>query len=260
MRKFTIIDPLYMSFYSRDIYRDVAANWPTWLCFLYLLSLLALCWVPGMIRLDTDLTYYLNNSAPKYIAQMPDIVISKGEASIKEKQPYIIKDPETGETFMIIETTGSSMSLDNSKAVVLLTKDRLIVKTPDDKQQVLGLRELGDGTITKSVVKEVIEQVTELFALLLYPFAVIFSFIFRAAEVLIIALFGSILSRSLGAYLSYKKLVKIGAIAITPLVIFNTMAVFFRIEIPVPFLTDIIFITAYQVFAIRSNAAPVEPQ
>lgn len=260
MRKFTIIDPLYMSVYSRDIYRDVAANWSTWLCFLYLLSLLALCWVPGMIRLDTDLTYYLNDSAPKYIAQMPEIVISKGEASIKERQPYLIKDPDNGETFMIIDTTGSSKSLDNSNAVALLTKDRLIVKTPDNRQQVFNLLELGDGTITKFVVKEAIERFTEWFAVLFYPFAVIFSFIFRAAEVLIIAMFGSILTRSLGAALSYKQLVRIGAIAITPLVIFNTLVIFFRIEIPIPFLTDIIFITAYQVFAIRSNAPQTEAQ
>jgi hypothetical protein len=260
MKKFTIIDPLYMSFYSKDIYRDAAANWSTVSCFLYLLSLLALCWVPGMIRLDTDISYYLNNIGPKYIAQMPDITLSKGEASIRETQPYVIKDTDSGEPFMIIDTTGGTKSLDNSKALALLTKDRLIIKTPDDKQQALDLKELGDGTITKPVMKEAIELFTEWFAVLFYPFAVIFAFLFRAAQILIIAMFGTILTRSLGANLKYKELVRVSAIAITPLIIFNTLTVFFRIDIPISLLTDLILITAYQVFAIRSNAAQTEQQ
>lgn len=260
MKKFSIIDPLYMSFYSKDLYRDVAANWSTGMCFLYLLSLLALCWVPGMIRLDTDLSYNVKNNAPKYIAQMPDIVISKGEASISEQQPYTIRDPDNGEPFMIIDTTGTVKSLENSKALVLLAKDRLIVKTPDDNQQVLNLRDIGDMTITRSVVREALENLVGWFTILLYPFVVIFGFIFRAAQALIIALFGTIITKSLGADLRYRELVKISSIALTPLIIFNALVLYFRIEIPIPFLTDLILIVAYQVFAIRSNSNQVQAE
>jgi hypothetical protein len=64
IRHYTIIDPLYMAFYSRDLYRGVARSWSTGICLLYMLSLVALCWIPGMIRLDTDITHYIDNEIP----------------------------------------------------------------------------------------------------------------------------------------------------------------------------------------------------
>jgi hypothetical protein len=254
MKRFSIIDPLHMSFYSRDLYRDVAANWSTASCVLYLLSLLALCWVPGIIRLDTDISYYVTNEAPKLIAQMPEIVISQGAASIREPQPFIIKDPDTGEPFMIIDTTGGTKNLDNTKAVILLARETLVVKTPDDKQQALELRELGDGTITKPVANAAVERFTEWFGILLYPFAVLFGFVFRAVQAAIIALFGMILTRSLRANLDYRQMLRLSLVAITPLIVFNSLCMFFRLEMPIPLLADLVLLTSYQVFAIRSNS------
>jgi hypothetical protein len=254
MKKFSIIDPLYMSFYSRDLYRDVAANWSTGLCFLYLLSLLALCCVPETIRYSGDISYFIETESPKFIAQMPDIRISKGEASIREPQPYFIRDKDSGKQQMIIDTTGSITSLDNSNAFALLTKNRLVIRIPEQKEQVLDLKELGDITVTKAVMKEVAELSGSWFAVLFYPFLVFFEFIFRSAQALIIALFGTILTRSLGANLGYKGLARISLIAITPLIIFNTLLIYFRISLPLSIVADILLITAYQIFAIRSNA------
>jgi|WetSurMetagenome_2_1015567.scaffolds.fasta_scaffold00030_54 hypothetical protein len=263
MKKFTVIDPLYMSFYSRDLYRDVARNWSTLGCFLYLLSLLAICWIPGMIRLDTDLAYYLNNNAPKYISQMPDISLSKGEASIRGPQPYLIKDPENGELFMIIDTTGGIRSLEGSKASVLLTKDRLIVGLKEDNrdafdQRSFDLRDFTDETITRPLMYQWLERFTEWFGLLVYPFAVLFSFLFRTAQTLIIAFLGIILAKTLKVDLTYGELVRISAIAVTPLIMFNALALFFRAQIPAPMAVDIVLATGYLFFAVNSNRGRTE--
>src|SRR5512135_2968335 len=104
MKQYTIIHPLYMSFYSKSLYREVAREWSNRFCFLYLLSLIALCWIPGMIRLDSDIAGYIDNDAPKYVRQLPTIKIAGGQASITEPQPYTIKDPDNGDPVMIIDT------------------------------------------------------------------------------------------------------------------------------------------------------------
>lgn len=258
MRKFTIIDPLYMSFYSKELYREVASSWSNRLCLLYLLSLIAICWIPGIIRLDTDVTYYINNVAPKYIVQMPAIEISKGEASIKEKQPYLIKDPESGETAIIIDTTGGTKSLGNSTAFVLLTKDRLILKKDDKERSVVEMRDLGEITITRTLAFEWLEAYTEWFAIMVYPFAVIFSYLFRIVQILILAVVGAVASKIFKVGLDYRLLIRIFAIAVTPLVIFDALTGFFRVEVPMPFVADLLLTTGYLIFAIRSSTTPTQ--
>ncbi len=253
MKQYTIIHPLYMAFYSKSLYRDVAANWPTWLSFLYLLSLLTLCWIPGTIRLDSDISDFVDNDAPKFVNQVPAINISKGEASIAEPQPYTIKDPDKGDPIMIIDTTGQVASLDNSKAIVLLTKTQLILKDRLQGNRILNLSEFGDMTIDKTQVYDWLEAFSEWFAILLYPFAVLFSFAFRSAQAALYALLGTLFSRTLSIGSNYRVMLRLAPISLTPVIILNTLVIFFRIPVPAPWLTNALIAAGYLVFAVRAN-------
>jgi hypothetical protein len=259
MKQYTIIHPLYMAFYSKSLYRDVASNWPTWFCFLYLLSLLALCWIPGMIRLDSDISEFVDAEAPKYVNQMPVVSISKGQASLAEPQPYIIKDPEKGDPVMIIDTTGQTTSIDNSKAMVLLTKTQLILKDRLQGSRMLNLSEIGDMTIDKAMVYDWLEAFLEWFAILLYPFAVLFSFTFKGIQAALYALIGILFSRIIKAGLNYKAMIRLAVISLTPVIILNTLTIFFRVPIPEPWLTNALITTGYLIFAIRASTYRPSP-
>lgn len=248
-----------MSFYSKDLYRTVAKDWSTGLCLLYLLSLVALCWIPGIIRLDTDMKYYVDVSAPKYIAQMPEIAIAKGKASITEEQPFVIKDPDNGDPFMIIDTKGGTKSLEKSKAIVLLTETQLILKENDQERPVLTFSDLGEFTMTKAVMYDGLEVFRDWFAIIAYPIAVIFAFIFRVLQALIYSVVGHLFSRVIHAQLTYKLLLRVCTVAMTPLIIFNTLILFFRVDMPYPFFVNSAIATAYLIFAIRASYSP-EPQ
>lgn len=253
MKQYTIIHPLYMSFYSKSLYSEVAREWSTRFCFLYLLSLLALCWIPGMIRIDSDVTDYIDNEAPKYVRQLPAITITKGQASLSEQQPYIIKDPGSGEPVMIIDTTGQITSLSKSKAAMLLTKTQLITRDGGKESRILSLSELGDLEINKDLVYDWLESFSEWFAIMLYPFAVLFSFAFRSLQVFIYALAGSFFLRGFKIKLNYRLLMRLGAISITPVVIFNTLVIFFSIALPLPWLINAMIAAGYLIFAVRSS-------
>ena len=256
MKRYTIIHPLYMAFYSKSLYRDVASNWPAWLCFLYLLSLLALSWIPGMIRLDSDISDFISEEAPKFVNQLPTVRISKGYASVTVPQPYIIKDPDKGDPVMIIDTTGQTTSLDNSQAIILLTKTQLIVKDRLQGSRKLDLSEMDDITIDKTLVYDWLESFTEWFAILLYPFAVLFSFAFRSGQAAIYALIGFLFSRVMKVGLDYGIIIKLAAISLTPVIVLNTLTIFFRIPIPSATFANALIAAGYLIFAIRSGISP----
>ncbi len=253
MRQYTIINPLYMAFYSKSLYRDVARNWSTRFCFLYLVSLLALCWIPGMIRIDTDISNYLDEEAPKYVNQLPVITITKGEASISGPQPYVIKNPEKGTPFMVIDTTGKTNSLEDSKAVILVTKKNILMKDQFLGSRSLNFSEFEDIVIDKSVVYDWIESFTEWFAILLYPFAILLSMAFRTVQVLIYAVVGVLFSKTFRVRLSFQMLIKLSCICLTPVIIFDTLITFFEVPIPEPWLINAALAAGYLLFSIRSS-------
>lgn len=242
-----------MSFYSKSLYREVAREWSNRLCFLYLLSLIALCWIPGIIRLDSDISDYIDNDAPKYVRQLPAITIAKGQASIAETQPYIIKEPDSGDPVMIIDTTGQISSLENSKAVILLTKTQLITHDGGKETRTLDLSEIGDVTIDKDLVYDWLTSFSEWFAIVFYPLAVLFSFIFRSIQVFIYALVGSFFLRGFKFGLNYRLIMRLGAVSLTPVIIINSLINFFRIDIPLPWLFNALLAAGYLIFAIRTS-------
>jgi hypothetical protein len=51
-------------------------------------------------------------------------------------------------------------------------------------------------------------------------------------------------------------LIRIFAVAVTPLIIFDALTGFFSIDVPMPLATDLLLTTGYLIFAIRSSMHP----
>ena len=92
MKRYTIIHPLFMSFFSKSLYKDVARNWKG-VNFLYLFLLLALCWIPETIKFQSGLSDFIKNDAPGIVEQIPEITIYQGEVSTDPPGIHSIKDP-----------------------------------------------------------------------------------------------------------------------------------------------------------------------
>ncbi|MCI0404254.1 MAG: hypothetical protein L0212_12175, partial [Acidobacteria bacterium] len=70
MRKYSILQPLLLSFYSKDLYQDVGQHWRG-TGFLYLFLLLALAWIPIALKVHTGFVQWLNENAPAFLLQVP---------------------------------------------------------------------------------------------------------------------------------------------------------------------------------------------
>ncbi len=253
MKRFSIIHPIYMSFYSRELYRDVARNWGGGV-FAYLFVLLALCWIPSTGKIKSDISGFINYEMPKVINQLPAITISDGQATVDADMPYTITDPDTGKPLVILDTTGTTTSLNGSDAVVLLTKDRLIAKRNEAETRIYELSEFGNALINQDLVNGWAATFDKWFFIIIYPFVLFFSYIFRMLQALVYALIGMLYDRSMNTRLGYMALVRLAAVAVTPAIIINTVR--FTAGWDVPGWTFISFMVAmgYLYFGVMANA------
>ena len=242
-----------MSFYSRSLYRDVARNWRG-LCVRYLLSLVALCAIPGVMQIRTELSDFLAKEAPMYVKQVPAITISKGRVALDEPEPYFIRDEKTGAVRAIIDTTGKITALSGSKAVLLLTKTTLIVKGNEGETRAFDLSEIDHLFIDRSAVYGFLDTLDDWFAVFVYPFAVGVSFLFRGLEVLILALIGMLFRKAFRATLDYRALIRLAAMAITPVVVGGGILALADIRILYWPLLGVVISIGYLLYAVRVNS------
>jgi hypothetical protein len=252
MRRYTIIHPLYMSFFSKSLYKDVARNWGG-LCLGYLLSMLALCLIPQVMTVQSDLAEYLNTEAPKIVRQFPTVTIKKGLASVGEPQPYYIRDEKTGKALMIIDTTGQIAALKGTTASILLTRKSVMVRQDVNETKTFDLSTVDDFTVGKTDLYALMDTLEEWFAVIIFPFALLISFVFHLIEVLIYAVAAALFLRNSAMPLPFRTLFRLAVISITPSMLAGTVLFTAGVQVPYWWLFSFFLAMAYLYYAVRVN-------
>lgn len=252
-RQFSILHAPFLSFFSRALYQDVAWRWPG-TCLFYLFLLLAVCWVPGMVRVHVGLSRFVDKEAAKLVEQIPEITIHNGKVSIDEPEPYVITNPETGEPAAIIDTTGEITSLEGSKAHVLLTESTLTVRKSARETRTVDLSDVSDFRLDKQMVYGWLMTLKRWLVVALYPFALVFSYAYRVVQALLYALIGLAFANMLGVALSYQTSMRLAVIATTPAIILNTVHSVAGLQIPWWWLICFVLAMAYLFVAVKAGA------
>lgn len=255
MKQYSYIHSLYFSFYSKSFYQNVARNWKG-LCFSYLLFILCLFWIPEVSRIHSEVSEFLSAEAPRYVKQVPIITISQGKVSIKEQVPYFINVPEKNTPFAIIDTSGQTTSLDKISALVLLTNSQLIIKNSSTESRAFDLEGIDHLVIDQKVLYEWIETFDTVFPIILFPFILLYSFLYHVIQILLIAGIGILFAKKFQATLNYKALIRMSAVSFTPAIILQTLHAI--LDIPFPYRAPISFIITlgYLYYAVGSNSEP----
>ena len=222
MRKYSIFHLPVLAFFSKDLYADIARNWKG-VNFLYLLLLLAVCWVGAMVRLHRNLNNFIINDAPAFIDQVPEITITDGQVSIKEDQPYYITSPDTGQVLIVIDTTGKIGSLEETEAFCLLTKNKLMIKKNDRQTDTEDLSRVKSFSVTSEQITGWSKLIAKFAAPVMYPFALIGSYICIIVQVLIYAAVGMLMASICKTKLPYAALIRLAVAAVTPAIIVYTI-------------------------------------
>lgn len=259
MSQYNILQAIYMSFYSKKLYRDVAANWGG-KSFLYLLMLLALSslfW-SYMIEGFTKVAY--QSFSAKIIPQIPVMTLTDGKLSTPEKRPYFIEDPNTHSKFAIIDTTGQYTSLEQAKTPLLVTETQIIAQTKPNETKIYTISDKINQTIDPQVIKSFIDPYVGFFWLIIFPIILIVLYIYRILQALLYSILGKIFSAIFKVGLAYGQIVQIMLVAITPAIIISDIQHAFNItirhEMLIYFLLGILYLF-YGILANKNNTTTV---
>ncbi len=222
MKKFSIIHIPVLSFFSKDLYRDVGLSWKG-ICFAYLLLLLAICWIPIMVKIHLGFSGFINNQAPAFIEQVPEITITDGQVSIKEPQPYFIRVTDNNDVIAVIDTTGSIESLEDANAFFLLTDNSMIIRKSDIETQTIDLSQIESFTMDSARITRWLNIIKKFLVVIMYPVVLLSSYVYRIIQALIFAAVGLLFASLCKVSLSYGALLRLAVIAMTPCMIVKTV-------------------------------------
>ncbi len=255
MKRYSMPKALYLSFFSRDLYRDVGMHWKG-TGFLYLLLLLAVTWLLIIYKMHGDLSEEIRQEVPKYLEQMPKITIAAGRVSIDRPVPYTILEPDGRTPFMVIDTSGGIISLEQTDATVLLTGDQIMFRRPQgDEVKVYNLAGT-DASIDRDLVDRWVRTFGKYFGVVAYPVALAGDFVYRFLQMMIYAAIGMIFVRKLRAPLDSDAVYRLAAVAITPAIVLPTLLLLAGIHVPASPIVFFVIAIGYLYFAVKVNAGP----
>jgi hypothetical protein len=259
--RYSRLSALVLSFFSASLYRDVARNWRG-IGLLYLFLLMALTWLPPIIRGHVSLRRFVRDESPKIIDQVPTLTIKNGVVSIAEPEPYFIRDPETGKALVYIDTSGAFDDAKAAKdAVVLVSRSTLEVRQPN-KTEVHDLSKVENFSMDKRSVAHWLDIGASWFGPVAYISSVIWSLLYGLVRLLVYALVGLIFVSAFNARLDFAALMRLAAVAMTPAMAIDTLAWTFNFgTMPCcgwQFLMAIVALI-YLGFAVKANADATSP-
>lgn len=251
MRRYNILQPIWLAFFSKSLYRDVRENWRG-ITFAYLFLLAAICSLPIAYHLDNRITNAIfSQEMYAWFKQFPTVTIHQGQASINEPVPYYIKDFDAKDVIAIIDTSDSITMLEGSTAKLLLNSKQLLIKEKEQKVKTYHLTTVKDGSY--NVVNYIDNFKHYLhFALifLLYPCLVLLLFILGLLEAVIYAALAKLFIKTT---LFYDALLRLAIIAITPQLFLIAILSLFSISIPYSLIIYFALGMGYLFFAIEAN-------
>ena len=252
MKQYGCLQAMYMSFYSRDLYRDVKKNWGAGV-LLYLLLLLTICWVAMMFRIQPTLNQSVVQFIDVVVPQLPHFIrIEKGVLITPENRPYLIKNPETKEVIMIIDTSNKYKSLEEARSHVLITQDK-IMYADNDTVKIKKIPTNYEIHIDSAKTKESTLKFVGWFWVILLPVFLLGSFLYRLVQSLIYAVLGKLIAVLLGIRIVYADILKLTIVALTPAIVLSTIAAWLGRGAYHHIWFYFILSMAYIIFAIGAN-------
>ena len=258
MRRFNFFQAWSMSFFSRDLYADVGRNWKGF-GWAYLFLLIAVTWLPASYTIHSGLTHWARTEAPQVLKDFPRLTITKGVVTADRETPYVMND-DAGRPVLMIDLTGQNTTLEASKTQALLTKNKLIMRQSAGETRMYDLSNIDNFWVDRDRILGWLNTFSSWFALLLFPFLVAASFVFRVLQNLIYAGLCLAFAQGMKSQLQFNVAMRLAAVAVTPAIIVDTLADLVHLRIPFFGFLKFGMTIGFLYFAARSNrhgAAPL---
>jgi hypothetical protein len=259
VRRYSILPAIPLSFFSRDLYRDVAGAWRG-AGIVYMVVVVALLALVALVRMQMSLNRWAQGSAQEFAAQVPGILIRHRVVEVDRPMPYIIEDRKTGKELVVVDTTGQITSLDGMEARVLLTADRILFSRSTAETRVFNLSGVDSLWIDATRARRGLALLATWASPVVAPFMFGAMFCFRMAQLVAFALVAMLAAGLARLRLDFAALMRLTAVALTPALLLEVLLELVGLK---PrgwgFLWTLIAI-GYVVWAVLANRpAPGEP-
>lgn len=251
MKQYNFLQAIYMSFFSRNLYRDVVANWGAEV-ILYLFFVLFLCWVVLMLFIQPAINQFAAVVTKEYAGQIPPMKITNGVISTPEKKPYYIKEPGSNNVVAVIDTSGKYQTVENMPANVLVTANEVMYKSNPNEVKIQKLSSNLNTEIEPTTLGILINKYAHYAWILLFPVALLFSFFYRLIQALIYAVLGKIFAAFSNVTITYGQVLKLAMVAITPTLLISTILDLLIAGFPFEWLAYFILSMSYLIFALSA--------
>lgn len=260
-----------LSFYSQPFYRAVVREWRG-LGFGYLFLLLLITWVPSLLVLNSLVRDVRRDVLPAVLEQIPSLELNNGVLSTDAEMPFVIRTPagvdvtsdrsvsvevtEEGDIIAIIDIDASPDDFERLNTELLLTDRELVFIGENDRPEVFSFNQLavlGNVRFDRDTVQGLYDVVGKWLSVWLLPVVTAGSFVYRAFQALLFAVIGMIIASTLKVQLSYSALVRLMVIALTPVIIINTLFNVVGITLPLWWFLSFMLMMTYLFLAIRAN-------
>ncbi len=246
-----------MSFYSKELYQDIAKNW-SGLCISYFFLLIMLYLVPEMSRFHQTIAEYVDEHSPKLLAQVPVINIQKGQVSMDMDSPHVIPYPNKQDPLVIIDVSGTINSLDNSTALVLLTQNRLLIKRDANDVRIIDLKEVDGLSIDKKRVGDWIELFKNWISIIIFPVVFAITTVLYFLLAMLAVSVGRLFAKLLNADLNFQAILRLSIVSFTPATALQAAHSLLDIDFPMGMSVSFLLALGYLYNAISVNTAKEE--
>lgn len=252
MQQFNIFQAIFMSFYSKRLYRDVATNWGG-KAFLYLFVLLILVSLYFGFALQAITKTAYQEIYTKLSPQVPVITIKEGKLSTPENRPYLIIDPDTKKNLVVIDTSGQYKTNVDANASALITENQIFIQQKKNETRIYSIPENVEGVFDAQYVNDKINQYVGYSWIAFFILGLIAFYIYRVLQALVYAILGKIFAVIIKAPVSYFQIVQIMLVAITPAIIIYTIQLSLQYSMPYEALFYFLLSMFYLFYGIKAN-------
>lgn len=212
----------FQSFFSGELYRQVARNWKG-IGFLYLSLVTLLCVVLSF----TFLMLNMSSAVDRLFTKMPGVKIdANSKLSIDKPSPYVINLDIPGETNKIVfDTGGKAKSLEDAEgAILLVTQDELIMKDSVSGESKTSFKDSGikDWTLSAESLGDLKKMMGNVIIAVMAAIGAL-TFLGHYFLALIYAGIGMIMSSITNAKLTYGAALRVTCVAMTPAMLISML-------------------------------------
>ncbi|MBN1683999.1 MAG: DUF1189 family protein [Gammaproteobacteria bacterium] len=264
MKKTNLLLAIPYALYSKRFYQEVAKTW-IGRSFVYLLILLALCWIPTSLVKIHSIWRFVAFAAADFSQQLPVIHIKDGVASTEAKTPVFIQWTKNQKLakqmplnlFAVIDTEDQFKDFQKSSAVLLIRSKTLYIKQKNGKKtmEYQFPKNLNATFGPKEAIKMMAGAKKYIYMLgggLIYFFGLALSYVRYLLLGLIYGLIGWVLNANLKRKLDYGHLLGIALVTFTPTILLKTLLFAFNISFPFASFIFYLIPVIYLYFAIKS--------